>query len=278
MSQIDYSSMHADQITADYMHRLRLAKAVLLSYMILAILLILWIGFLDLPFPLTILLLLLVIASGKVASLLFRRRISVYFNALTAILTESCDPDKYLAVMQYLEQKDKRKRSRSTLLLEQALAHYYNAQIDEALSCLAEVKFRNPFHLSYVRKSNVYFNICQYQGNKDGCEQALERLRGINKKMKKGSRNYQIICNIIRMLLFYQKPVEELDKEDRIYIMQQISGAENRLNRISWQLRAAEYEAVHGSHEEAERFLKLVSSGPYPKVFEKRMAGVKEKL
>lgn len=188
-------------------------------------------------------------------SAVFRAKSESAFNGLMDILNKDCDPRKYQAVMELLMKKDRFQRGRMRITLECALADYYQNRSEEALERLKSVTFKSPKNVSWVRKYNIEALCRHAAGDFMGRDACVEKLEHFRLSYKPGTANRQIMDHFMMELYVCFKPLDQWGTTEKTFAEQRIVLADNRLTRMRWQLRQAEYELLYGDRGKAEQLL-----------------------
>ena len=87
---------------------------------------------------------------------------------------------------------------------------------------------------------------------RDACVEKLEHFRLY---YKPGTANRQIMDHFMMELYVCFKPLDQWGTIEKTFAEQRIVLADNRLTRMRWQLRQAEYELLYGDRGKAEQLL-----------------------
>ena len=195
-------------------------------------------------------------------STVFRTKSDNEFARLQDILNKDCDPVKYQAVIELLMKKDRYQRGKMKLTLEYAMADYYRNKPAEALKRIAGVAFKSPKNVSWVRKYNIEV-LCRHAvGDFKGRDECVKKLEHFRLSYKAGTMNRQIMDNFMMELHVAFKPLDQWGTTEKAFVEQRIVLADNRLTRMRWQLRQAEYELLYGDREKAEHMLHDLEGAP----------------
>ena len=195
-------------------------------------------------------------------SSVFRAKNGNEFTGLLDILTKDCDPVKYQAVIELLMKKDRYQKGKMRFTLEYAMADYYRNKPAEALERIAGVAFKSPKNVFWIRKYNIEA-LCRHEvGDFKGRDECVEKLERFRLSYKAGTANRQIMDNFMMGLHVAFKPFDQWGTAEKAFAEQKIVLADNRLIRMCWQLRQAEYELLYGDREKAEHVLAELEGVP----------------
>lgn len=186
---------------------------------------------------------------------LFRKWTTIKYTELMGILTHDCDPQKLRLVLERSLRGAKRARSKAVLEDDIATCEYYCGEPEAALARLAGVEQRDKHDKLGIRKTSLEL-LCRYAlGDAAGAKQALAELKALRSQVPSSSAWAVPLETMYESDKELLRPHDQWTRKDAERMYKRLAYADNHLNRVSAQLRLAEYELLHRGAAEARRLL-----------------------
>lgn len=192
---------------------------------------------------------------GIVAVALFQQRqINQRFVGLTAIINTDCDVEKWRAVIERIQARSRRRRSRNLCACYLSTADCEEERYADAAARLEGVRFprRSPLGLMVHQNRAV----CAHElGDVAARDAAVAAMEGMRDRLKPGSAKRLLVEGQLRDLALSFKPHESWDDADAAHMRERLESVPTHRERVAWALKCAEYELLHGSTNEARSLL-----------------------
>lgn len=185
----------------------------------------------------------------------FSRWVALQFVDLAGLVHEDCDPELYRAVIGRLLTRSLLRRTKQMYEIELALCDVLELDPESALSRLGKISGSRCDLAWRFRMYQVEFLAQLDRGDGDGARAALDKISSLSPRGGKGGGDSQALDRRIRDFSMMLRPADERDAEDAVYMRARMCAGETHRMRAEWQLLLAEYELLHGSHDEARRLL-----------------------
>ena len=195
-----------------------------------------------------------IFAVGLIAVLL-RQRTTAQYAELIGVLTHDCDPEKLRAVLERGLRRTFRKRTKMLIQDDLALCDYYCDDPAGALERIKGVEVRSPRDKLGIRVTNLELLCCRALGDEEGAKRALAELKELRGQLARGSEWAVKLEQVYESGKEMLRPHDQWTKKDAQRMYRRLQNADTHLNRVTAQLRLAEYELLHCGAAEARRLL-----------------------
>ncbi|MCI7729902.1 hypothetical protein [Enorma burkinafasonensis] len=190
-----------------------------------------------------------------VVVVLFRRWAARRYEGLLDILMHDCDPEKLRFVLERVRERAVGRRGKMLTQDDLAFCDYFCDDPAAALERLKGIEVRGKRDKLGVRAANVELLCRCATGDEEGARRVLAELKELRQELPRGSEWAGPLEEVYQSGKEMLRPHEQWTKKDAQRMYQRLVNADCHLNRVTAQLRLAEYELLHRGAEEARRLL-----------------------
>lgn len=183
------------------------------------------------------------------------------FFRITGILTQDCDPVKYLEVMNLLQARDwsKKQSSHATYCLYKASGFYYLDDMESMRRCLEQARFEKQILTRNILLANLWGNYGIKTKQQDIYEASLRQLQAM-KDTKISLQNLDKIAYIIHIWRLNEAlGAEDADKAKELFAKIHNPKKSNN-NRVVEHFQQYRLAKLCGQQQEAKEALEFVVS------------------